>query len=261
MKSLSFDKMADMYDATRLCDPRSFDAAIDFITGKFPPGIHKNLFEPGIGSGRIAIPLAKKGYRVTGVDISIEMLKLLARKLRASGKGLQIYYEQADVTNLSYDNEQFDIAVATHLFYFISDWRKAADELLRVTKGPVILMHTGSGYEIPVLNERYKHICEKLGCSLKQIGCQSTNEVTDYYKHQGCKISHKIGCWAWTSNLNLKKAVFYLESRAYSFTTIADSKIHSAIMNEIKKELLDKHGTLETFVDVPNEIYITVVNK
>jgi SAM-dependent methyltransferase len=253
--------MADMYETTRSCDPKSFNAAIDFLTEKFPPNVYKNLFEPGIGSGRIAIPLAKKGYHVVGIDISSEMLKLLSKNLKGLGSELQIRYEQADVCNLPYENEQFDATVAVHLFYFVGDWRRAADEILRVTRGPVILMHTGTGYEIPALNERYKGMCVKLGCSIRPLGCQSTNEVTDYYKNRGCEIGHKIGCWGWTSKLHLKKALSYLGSRAYSFATVANNKIHSATINEIEKELLDKYGTLDTSVDVPNEIYITAVYK
>jgi ubiquinone/menaquinone biosynthesis C-methylase UbiE len=261
MRSFCFDRMARIYDATRSCDPMSFNAAIDFLTEKFPPNIYKNLFEPGIGSGRVAIPLAKKGYCVFGVDISSEMLKLLYKKVRMLRNELQIHYELADVCNLPYSNERFDATVAVHLFYFISEWKRAADEILRVTKGPVILIHTGTGYEIPDLNERYKEICAKLGYLIRPLGCQSTNEVADYYKLQGCAVGQKIGHWNWTSKLHLQRAFSYLKSRAYSFTTIADDKIHLATMNELERELLGKYGTLETFVDVPNEIYITTVHK
>ena len=40
----------------------------------------KDILEFGIGTGRIAIPLAKKGYQLSGIDYSKEMLAVLNRK-------------------------------------------------------------------------------------------------------------------------------------------------------------------------------------
>jgi SAM-dependent methyltransferase len=42
------------------------------------------LLELGCGTGRAIIPLAKRGHRVTGVDISPEMLRIAAVKARAA---------------------------------------------------------------------------------------------------------------------------------------------------------------------------------
>ena len=85
MESVSFDPMADIYDETRVFNEGCFNAALDFLTERFPPSKYNELLEPGIGTGRIGIPLAEKGYSVTGVDISEKMLKVLAEKLSAGG--------------------------------------------------------------------------------------------------------------------------------------------------------------------------------
>ena len=66
--------MARLYDETRGFHRKCFDYALDFLVDRFPPQVFSNVFEPGIGNGRIAIPLAKRGYKITGVDISEEML-------------------------------------------------------------------------------------------------------------------------------------------------------------------------------------------
>ena len=49
--------------------------------------------------------------------------------------------QDVDTKRLPFADDQFDIAVVVHLFYFIAGWRKAVDELLRVIKpdGPVVL--------------------------------------------------------------------------------------------------------------------------
>jgi predicted TPR repeat methyltransferase len=77
MKSLSFDNMVRLYDETRIFDEECFESALDYMVERFPPRAFPNVLEPGIGTGRIAIPLAERGYRVTGVDISEEMLAFL----------------------------------------------------------------------------------------------------------------------------------------------------------------------------------------
>ena len=43
------------------------------------------ILELGVGTGRLAIPLAQAGFRVTGVDLSAEMLVALRRKRLPEG--------------------------------------------------------------------------------------------------------------------------------------------------------------------------------
>ena len=43
------------------------------------------LLELGCGTGRLLIPLAQAGYRVTGVEISPEMLRIARAKAEAAG--------------------------------------------------------------------------------------------------------------------------------------------------------------------------------
>ncbi len=58
------------------------------------------------GYGRHAIPLAERGYRVTGIDLSSTMLQKAARDARA--KGLCLDLVQADARALPFDAE-FDV--------------------------------------------------------------------------------------------------------------------------------------------------------
>jgi len=223
MKYLSFDGMVELYDETRVFNKNCFNAALDFLIEKFPPQIFSKVFEPGIGTGRIAIPLADRGYQITGVDISEEMLTLLKIRLAQAKEPLRISYQKADVTKLPFPDAAFDMAIAVHLFYFIQEWRKAADELLRVVRrgGPVVLMHTGTGAEIPFLNERYKELSAEEGFSIKEIG--------------------------------------YMKSRAYSFTTTAPDDTHLMIMGRLESEMHHRFDSLTTAVEVPNQIYLVLI--
>jgi SAM-dependent methyltransferase len=72
------DRMAAIYD--RYVDPAvgaTTDAAVDFLAGLVGSG---RALELGVGTGRIALPLAARGAHVYGVDASTSMLDRLRAK-------------------------------------------------------------------------------------------------------------------------------------------------------------------------------------
>jgi SAM-dependent methyltransferase len=82
-------------------------AEIDFFLGLFPlhPGSH--VLDIGCGTGRHSIELAKRGYKVTGIDLSEAMLEIAISK---AGK-LPIRFLPQDAAN-DYDlGQQFDAAI------------------------------------------------------------------------------------------------------------------------------------------------------
>jgi hypothetical protein len=155
------------------------------------------------------------------------------------------------------------MAIATHLFYFIRDWKRAADEILRVVKdsSPIILMHTGTGAEIPFLNDRYKELCAQYGHPIEAIGVKSTGEVVDYYIKLGYHAERISDRWRWVSNIKLDRALGYISSRAYSFTTLAPDNIHSKVVEKLRCELESQFGSLSATVEVPNQVYLVVMRK
>ncbi len=261
MKSLSFDNMAELYDETRVFDTNCLNSALDHIVDRFPPERFGNIFYPGIGTGRIAVPLAERGYRVTGVDISEEMLALLEKRVMQAGQSLPISCQRGDVLKLPFPAEAFDMAIAVHLFYFIQKWKKAVDEILRVVKGdgPVVLMHTGTGTEIPFLNTRYKELCAELGCPIQDIGVKSNAEVVDYLRSLGYNAEWIRDRWQWTSRIRLNKALNYVKSRAYSFTTVAADDVHSKAVERLESELQHQFGSLTTEVETANQVYLVII--
>jgi ubiquinone/menaquinone biosynthesis C-methylase UbiE len=259
MRSLSFDSMVRFYDETRVFDKRCFDSALDYLVKRFAPRAFYRVLEPGIGTGRIAIPLAERGYHVTGIDISQEMLAILEKRI--SGRPLRISYQEADATALPFPEAAFDIAVVVHLFYFIQKWRRAADEMLRVVtnSGPVVLMHTGMGTEISFLNDRYKELCAEHGCPIRPVGVRSTREVVGYFTSLGCRAEWIRDRWRWTSYTQLDKALSYIRSRAYSFTTFAPDDVHSMAIERLESELRDRFGSLTTTVETSNQVYMVLI--
>ena len=262
MGSLSFDSMIGLYDETRVVDASCLAAALEYLAERFPPESCPTIFEPGVGTGRIAIPLAERGYHVAGVDISRGMLRALSRRLD-SKHSLPVSSCLADVTSLPFLDGVFDMAIAVHLFYFIQEWKQAVAETLRVLQPghPLVMMHTGTGMEVPDLNQRYRELCADCGCWIRDVGVKSTGEVVGYLQSSGYQVEHVRGRWGWTASIPVNEALRYIKLRAYSFTTVASDGIHARVMQRLEADALQRFGRIDTEVSVPNEIYYVLVTK
>ena len=70
------DRIAEVYD-TWSSVPGETDAAVEYLAGMAGPG---PVLELGIGTGRIALPLAGRGIEVHGIDASAAMVAKLRAK-------------------------------------------------------------------------------------------------------------------------------------------------------------------------------------
>jgi ubiquinone/menaquinone biosynthesis C-methylase UbiE len=91
-----------------------------------------DVLDVACGTGRYAIPLAQAGARVTGVDLSEEMLDLARRK--AAGSGLSLDLRVGDVRALPFADASFDLAVCALALCHLPDLNPAAQELARVLR-------------------------------------------------------------------------------------------------------------------------------
>ncbi len=261
--SLSFDGLVDLYDETRCFDEGCFKDALNYLADRFPARPEALTLEPGIGTGRIALPLAERGYRVAGVDISRAMLQALSNRISRNSPRPPPVAAQADIVRLPFSDEQFDMAVVAHVFYFVGQWRKAAEEILRVVRRgrPVILIHTGTGMEIPFLNERYKELCAGMGCPIRVPGAEHTKEVTEYYRSRDCTLEWVRDRWRWTARIERNRAIDYIRRRAYSFTVLPPEDIHRTAVRKLADEVkLAKHDG-NAIVEIPNQITLAIVRK
>jgi SAM-dependent methyltransferase len=78
--SVSFDRIADRYDATRGGTERGGRLAAG-IAPWLQPG---PVLEIGIGTGAVALPLRELGHPVAGIDLSLPMLRTARERLGAA---------------------------------------------------------------------------------------------------------------------------------------------------------------------------------
>lgn len=109
----------------------------------------KYILDIGCGSGSITIPLSRRGYAVTGIDISEEMLALAAEK--AESESLDILFLNQDMTELELI-ETVDAAICAldGVNYLTND-----EDLKRLFTGIAKYLNPG-GIFIFDLNSEYK---------------------------------------------------------------------------------------------------------
>lgn len=95
----------EMYDAIN-----SFEHDIPFYI-KYAKKSGKKVLELACGTGRVAIPMAKAGLEVTGVDLAESMLHFGQKK--AEKQGANISWIKGDMTQIDL-NESFDTVMCIH---------------------------------------------------------------------------------------------------------------------------------------------------
>jgi SAM-dependent methyltransferase len=124
---------------------RSVWAAGDFlpIARSFAPGaeefIARLALRPGesvldvaCGTGNLAIPAARAGARVTGIDIAPNLIA--QARLEARTAGCVVAFEVGDAESLPYVEDQFDTTVTMFGAMFAYRPERVVGELLRVTR-------------------------------------------------------------------------------------------------------------------------------
>ncbi|MNL09928.1 Ubiquinone/menaquinone biosynthesis C-methyltransferase UbiE [compost metagenome] len=129
----------------------------------------QKVLDCATGTGDLAIEFKKAvgpQGKVTGTDFCAEML--IPAPAKAAERGLDITFEQADVTQLQYTDNLFDITSISFGIRNVSDPVKALKEMARVTRsgGTVMVLEFGQ-VQVPVFSSLYNfyslHVLPKIG--------------------------------------------------------------------------------------------------
>jgi len=101
-----FENYGERYDSENFT--RGTIGECDFIEHEIGNNKSMRILDIGCGTGRHSIELAKRGYTVTGIDLSESMLN--KAKEKAQSLHLPVDFQQHDARDLPFRNE-FDLAV------------------------------------------------------------------------------------------------------------------------------------------------------
>ena len=94
------------------------------------PGLE--LLDVATGSGNVSIAAARRGAKVTALDLTPKLLE--AQRARAAAEGLEIILIEGDAEELPFDADSFDRVTSCFGVMFAPRQKLAAEELVRVAR-------------------------------------------------------------------------------------------------------------------------------
>jgi ubiquinone/menaquinone biosynthesis C-methylase UbiE len=92
------------------------------------PGMR--VLDVACGTGNAALPAARAGARVTGLDLATTLLD--AGRAKATAAGLEIEWREGDAENLPFEDGSFDRVLSTFGHMFAPRHQRTAQEMARV---------------------------------------------------------------------------------------------------------------------------------
>lgn len=117
------------------------------------------MLDVGCGAGQIAIPAARAGVRVTGVDIALNSIE--QARARALAESLDIRFDEGDAEMLAFDDGSFDLVVSLIGAMFAPRPERVAAELIRVCRpaGRIVMANwTPEGFVGQMFKTIGKHV-------------------------------------------------------------------------------------------------------
>jgi SAM-dependent methyltransferase len=119
----------------------------DFIEQEIAFNKSARILDVGCGTGRHAIELTRRGYDVTGVDLSPSQLDLAREK--SAAEGLDIRFIQQDAREMAFDQE-FDLVIMLCEGGF--PLMETDEENFRILQGAARAIKTGGKFIFTTLN-------------------------------------------------------------------------------------------------------------
>jgi SAM-dependent methyltransferase len=213
--------------------------------------------EVGVGTGRIALPLAARGVQLVGVDLSFAMLERLASKWPYAP------LVQADAAHLPLAARAFDAALMVHVLHVIADWQQALREVRRVVRPGGILLHVWNnrrGDNISnQLTERFRAIVEASGGSVERPGARTREDAVAFWGDQGWAYE-SIEVLQWQEPMTPADHIQQLRDRIWSGTWQLSERQLTAAVDELARWAELELGSLERSYPVERIIMVDVVH-
>lgn len=225
---ISFDRIAHLYDETRRLPPEQMKVIVEAFHRRLAS--HGTVLEVGVGTGRIAVPLQRRGLHLVGVDISSRMLQ------RGRNKGLRDIL-LADALYLPFPDNSMGAVYSVHVLHLIRDWRGALREMARVAREAYYTIATYR-QESDTPHRRYWEIVRKAGFQKLTPGIYE-RELPDIIPPAERVVLGEFEERATTSEM-----VRNLERRIYSGQWSLPERVHARALRAVKEEFSEEEVVL-----------------
>jgi ubiquinone/menaquinone biosynthesis C-methylase UbiE len=247
--SIVFDRAAGYYDATRGFPPGIEERVAALFAEAGALGPASRVLEVGVGTGRIALPLAARVARYAGADLSAPMLEQLVAKRGAR----PVDPVRADVARLPFADGRFDAVVGVHVFHLIPAWREALAEVARVLRPGGLLLHGADDHSRGPVWRRWRDRVEERG-SAPNVGVPRAR-IERFPEEEGWTPAgvHRISFGRRTRPSDL---VGLVAGRSWSMTWRMDDAELALAVESLRSDLLEAFGDLEREVELETGFWV-----
>jgi SAM-dependent methyltransferase len=120
-----------------------YDGVAADIAAALPPGA--SVLDVGCGPGHLTSRLAARGFDATGIDLDPAMIERAVA--RGAGGNTAVSYRAADVADLPFEDDSFDLVVSTLSMHHWTEAAAGLAEIGRVARptGRVLIWDLGPG--------------------------------------------------------------------------------------------------------------------
>lgn len=131
------------------------------IRAQLPAGERLRILDVGCGAGFFSVLLAKEGHRVTGVDLTPDMIE--NAKILAAEENADCEFIVMDAENVDFPDGTFDVVISRNLTWTLPHVRRAYRDWVRVLKKGGVLLNFDANYglsdftDVSSLPENHAH--------------------------------------------------------------------------------------------------------
>jgi ubiquinone/menaquinone biosynthesis C-methylase UbiE len=243
-----YDNIAPIYDQTRWMTESVAEEVADYILRLVEATPETSFLEPGVGTGLNVLPLVKRGYSVTGIDLSEAMLNQIRQKLNPIPQNLTLL--QADASKLPFLDQSFDVVLTVHMIHTVSNWQIFLDEIDRVLKPqgfylnaqwitPPARMEFEQYFRAILSKYENPQVSKQLHGAINEIN------VKEYLQNKGYQSNYLIAK-EWTVSNTAEKLLSFFKLKAYGLCWQVPDEIFCRIIDKFEEFCTNHYGSIET---------------
>lgn len=187
-----YDKfVSDAYSYVKMVEMPAIMGMLKDLEGKEVLDLKgREALDLGVGSGEYALAFARKGAKVTGLDISQKCLDLVQEKAR--NEGIDLNLVRGSISDLRFLNRQFDMVFSSTTMHYVEDIEKAFKQVNRLLKndGIFLLSVVHPFYTATYTLADYRNVDKHATFGLRYFVHKVRNYVPPWAKY--CTVNHCI---------------------------------------------------------------------
>ncbi len=260
--SIVFDRAAAFYDRTRALPPQIARLPAETLRRETGLSAAARVLEIGVGTGRIAIPLAGYVRRLTGIDLSLAMMAQLRSKLVEVHTAVDL--AQADALYLPFPADTFDLIYAVHVLHLIPGWQEAVAEAWRALK-PGGFFAVNWHRRVPnspnaQIRQELRELVAPYGVSTKRPGAQSEQEILAELRKWDPE-PRLVDVAEWTEVETPREIIDELDEQIFSETWSIPRPVLAVVVPRLREWARERYGSLDRALPIPHSFRWLIIHK